>query len=82
MTTAQTTCPEPLLALRGNLQRGAATPGLSSRLQMLFARIGDRFQSYDDYFAEIERSLPMHVREQRHERRQSNRLLLLATLSR
>ena len=82
MTTAQTTFPEWLLAPRGRLRQKTARPGLLSRLRTLFARCGDYFQSYDDYFAEMERSLPMHVREQRRERRQSDRLLLIATLSR
>jgi predicted N-acyltransferase len=82
MTTAQTTYPELLLAPRGRLRQEAAKPGLLSRLRTLFARSGDCFESYDDYFAEMERSLPMHVREQRRERRQADRMLLLASLSR
>ena len=82
MTTAQTTFPELLLAPRGRLRQEAASPGLLSRLRTQLARFNDCFQSYEDYFAEMERSLPMHVREQRRERRQSDRLLLLASLSR
>lgn len=81
MTTAQTIFPELLLAPRDRLRQEAARPGLLSRLRTLFAHFGDGFESYDDYFAEMERSLPMHVREQRRERRQADRLLLIVTLS-
>jgi hypothetical protein len=82
MTTAQTTFPAWLLAPRDRVRQGAARPGLLSRLRTLFARFGDYFEGYDDYFAEVERSLPMHVREQRRVRRQSDRLMLIVALSR
>jgi hypothetical protein len=82
MTTAQTICPEMRFVPRGMLGRTSAEPSLLSLLQTLFARVGSYFESYDDYFAEVERSLPLHVREARRNRRQSNRLLLIATLGR
>jgi predicted N-acyltransferase len=81
MTTAQTTFPELIFAPRENAGQGAARPGLLSRLHAHFARFGEYFQSYDDYFAEVERSLPMHVREQRRQRKESNRLLLIAAVA-
>jgi hypothetical protein len=82
MTTAQTICPEMRFVRRGTLGRTSAEPSLLSLLQTLFVRVGGYFESYDDYFAEVERSLPLHVREERRNRRQSNRLLLIATLGR
>jgi hypothetical protein len=82
MTTAQTTLPELLFKPRDNAAASADQPRLSSRLRALGARVGSYFESHDDYFAEIERSFPPHVREQRRQRRQSNSMLLLATLCR
>lgn len=82
MTTAQTTCPEMRFVLRRAPGRTSAEPSLLSRLQAMTTRLGSCFESYDDYFAEVERSLPMHVREARRDRREAQRLLLIATLSR
>lgn len=82
MTTAQTTFPELLFKPRDYTAASADEPRLSSRLRSLFARVGGYFESYDDYYAEMERSLPPHRREQRRQRQQSNQMLLLATLCR
>jgi hypothetical protein len=82
MTTAQATCPELLLGRDRSVapESGAAT--VSSLVRGLVARWRAGLEGYDDYFAEIERSLPPHVREQRRERRASNQLLLVAALCR
>lgn len=82
MTTQQLTCPEQLFAPRMDRDREVARPELTARVQTLWARFSSCFESYDDYFAEMERSLPMQVRERRRERRQADRLLLIAVLSR
>ncbi|MBK9676884.1 MAG: hypothetical protein IPO82_17235 [Betaproteobacteria bacterium] len=82
MTTAQTTCPEMRFVLRPAPGRASAEPSLFARLQATFARLGSYFESYEDYFAEVERSLPMHLREARRDRREAQRLLLIAALSR
>ena len=82
MTTAQTTCPDMRFVLRRAPGEASTKPSLRSRLQAMAARLGSYFESYEDYFAEVERSLPMHVREARRDRREAQRLLLIATLSR
>jgi hypothetical protein len=82
MTTAQTIFPELLFAPRASAGPAVDRPSWSSRLHALRARFGDYLQSYDDYFAEVERSLPPHVREQRRQRQQSNRVFLIAALCR
>lgn len=82
MTTAQATCPELLLERDRSVDPAATGSAASSLLRGLVARWRAGFEGYDDYFAEIERSLPPHVREQRRERRESNQLLLVAALCR
>jgi len=80
MNTATTIRPELLFAPHPNLGGETARPSLSTRLRMRFARFADYFQSYDDYYAEMERSLPMPERERREARRQADRLFQIAML--
>jgi len=80
MNTAQTICPDLLFAPHANLGAEAAEATLSSRLRASFTRFAACFQSYDDYFAEMERALPLHERERRNARRHADRLFLIAML--
>jgi hypothetical protein len=82
MTTAQATCPELLLERDRSAGPESTGATVSSLVRGFVARWRAGFEGYDDYFAEIERSLPPHVREQRRERRESNQLLLVAALCR
>ena len=80
MNTAQAIRPPMLLASRGNLGRETVKAGQSSRLRTWFACFADCFQSYDHYFAEMERSLPIRERERRRARRQADDLFHIAML--
>jgi len=80
MNTSQAIRPQLLLAAHGKLGRENVKASLFSRLRARFARFADCFQSYDQYFAEMERSLPIHERERRLASRQAIRLLHLAML--
>ena len=62
MNTAQALPPQLLLASHGNLGHETVKASLSFRLRTRFARFADCFQSYNRYFAEMERSLPIHER--------------------
>lgn len=80
MNTAQAILPQLLFASHGNLGRETVKGSLSSRLRTRFARFAACFQSYDHYFAEMERSLPIHERERRRARRQVDQLFHIAML--
>jgi len=82
MTTAQATCPNlPLTRSRDDAHLPAGT-NLRSLARDLFARLSAGCESYDDYFAEMERALPPHVRERRMAEREGSRLALVAALCR
>jgi len=80
MNTAQAIRPHLLLASHENLARETVKAGLSSRLRKSFGRFADGFHSYDQYFSEMERLLPIHERERRRARRQAHHLFHLAML--
>jgi hypothetical protein len=83
MTTARTLYfPDLFFAPSHGARRKAALQPVAQRLRTLFARIASYFESYDDYFAEIERSLPERVREERRQRKQVYREVLIASLCR
>ena len=82
MTTAQATCPDlPLTRDRDDALAAAGT-SLRSLARGLIARWRAGWESYDDYFAEMERALPPHVRERRMAEREGSRLALVAALCR
>jgi hypothetical protein len=82
MTTAQATCPNlPLTRSRDDVGLPAGT-SLRSLVRDLVASLSAGFESYDDYFAEMERALPPHVRERRMAEREGSRLALVAALCR
>lgn len=82
MTTAQATCPSLPLTRSRDAGQTAAGPNLLSLARGLVARWRAGFESYDDYFAEMERALPPHVRERRMAEREGSRLALVAALCR
>jgi hypothetical protein len=61
---------------------GRREPGIADRLRALCARFIDGFEDHGDYFAEMDRSLPPHLRELREARRHRDRLALIASLGR
>jgi len=82
MTTAQATCPNLTLTRGRDEARTSAGTTLLSRARSLVAGLRAGCESYDDYFAEMERALPPHVREQRMAEREGSRLALVAALCR
>jgi hypothetical protein len=62
--------------------RAGARPGALSRMRMLCARLGSWFEDHGAYFAEVERALPPHERERRRARRDADRLVVIAMLTR
>ena len=80
MNTPQAIHQQLLLPSHGNFGREVVKNSLAARLRMWFARFADYFQSYDHYFAEMERSLPMHERERRRAGRQAHQLFHIAML--
>jgi len=82
MTTAQATCPDLLLERHPDGAHASAGSGALPLVRRLIARWRAGFESYDDYFAEMERALPPHVRERRTAEREASRLALVAALCR
>jgi|OpeIllAssembly_1097287.scaffolds.fasta_scaffold64313_2 hypothetical protein len=83
MTTAQATCPSLSLTRdRDEARTSAGTTTLLSYARGLVAGLRAGCESYDDYFAEMERALPPHVRERRMAEREGSRLALVAALCR
>ncbi len=81
MTQSPTACAEAPLAFRRGAV-GRREPGIADRLRALCARFIDGFEDHGDYFAEMDRSLPPHLRELREARRHRDRLALIASLGR
>jgi predicted N-acyltransferase len=82
MTTAQATCPDLSLTRGRDDTRAPARADLLSLARGFVARWSAGWESYDDYFAEMERALPPHVRERRRAEREGSRLALVAALCR
>ena len=82
MTVAQATCPDLPLTLRRNASDASTATVLLTRARNLVARWRAGWESYDDYFAEMERASPPHVRERRQAERERSRLMLAAALCR
>ena len=82
MKTLETDLPYPAPALRTDAGGPAGALRWSSRVRSVGACIQDLLRGYDDYFAEMERALPLHVREARRARRRFNHLLLTTMLIR
>ena len=73
---------DPHLTLRASRARAAAAPRAASRGRALLARLRELLEDHGDYFAELERSLPAHERDRRRARRDADRLVLIAMLTR
>ena len=82
MTTAQATFLDLPLPRSGDDAEAPAGTSLRSLARDLVARWSASWESYDDYFAEMERALPPHVRERRMAEREGSRLMLVAALCR
>ena len=80
--TGLPTALDPNLVTRASRARIAAAPRAASRGRALFARLRELLADHGDYFAELERSLPPHERERRRARRDADRLVLIAMLTR
>ena len=86
MSTAQLAYPEALRALgripdRDEANRDEAKAAPVSR-RSVFATLKEWFQGYDDYFAELEQTRPASVRQERRERRNEDRLIVMALMGR
>jgi len=81
MSTAPLAYPEVLRALGGINDRDDKTSAPKTR-RSVFATLKAWFQGYDDYFAELEQSLPAAVRQERRERRNEMRLIMRALTGR
>ena len=81
MSTAPLAYPEALRALGRINDRDDETSAPKTR-RSVFATLKAWFQGYDDYFAELEQSLPAAVRQERRERRNENRLIVTALMGR
>ena len=73
---------DPDLMMRASRVRAAAAPRAASRGRAFLARLRELFEDHGDYFAELERSLPAHERDRRRARRDGDRLVLIAMLTR
>lgn len=81
MTQSQTACAKAPLAF-DRRAAGDGETGVADRLRELYARFTHAFEDHGDYFAEMDRALPAHLREQREVCRQRDRLALIASLGR
>jgi hypothetical protein len=82
MTIAHTLTADAALDIRRTVTPFAGARVLLERLRALRAWFALSFESYDDYFLELEAGLPAHVRERRQERREQTRYAVLASLGR
>ena len=82
MTVAQATCPDLPLTRRRDASDASIATVLLTHTRTLVARWRAGWESYDDYFAEMERAAPAHVRERRQAEREHSRLMLAAALCR
>ena len=82
MSTAPLAYPEALRALGRINDRNDETSAPKTSRRSVFATLKAWFQGYDDYFAELEQSLPAAVRQERRERRNEMRLIMRALTGR
>ena len=82
MSTTQLAHPEALRALEGIAERDEAESAPKTSRRSVFATLNEWLQGYDDYFAELEQSLPASVRQERRDRRNENWLIVMALMGR
>ena len=82
MTTAHALTADAVLDIRRPATTLAGASQLLQRLRALRAWFAHAFESYDDYFLELEAGLPAHARERRQELREQTRYAVLASLGR
>lgn len=82
MIDGLSTCLDAALAPRDIPGRAESGSRPTFRSRSLFARLRDCLEDHRDHFANVEGSLSGHVRDARHARRESDRLLLVAVLAR